>query len=75
MRVICLIILLIVLAAVVVFAVQNNETVTLQYLDRSVTSSLPLLIAIVYMLGMVSGWTVIGFLKRSLRRVTERREH
>jgi putative membrane protein len=75
MRVICLIILLIVLAAVVVFAVQNNETVTLQYLDRSVTSSLPLLIAIVYLLGMVSGWTVIGFLKRSLRRVTERREH
>jgi lipopolysaccharide assembly protein A len=75
MRVICLIILLIVLATVVVFAVQNNETVTLQYLDRSVTSSLPLLIAIVYLLGMVSGWTVIGFLKRSLRRVTERREH
>lgn len=73
MRFVYFLILLIVLAVVVVFAVQNNETVTLQYLDRSVTSSLPLLIAIVYLLGMVSGWTVIGFLKRSLRRVTERR--
>ena len=73
MRFVYFLILLIVLAAVVVFAVQNNETVTLQYLDRSVTSSLPLLIAVVYLLGMVSGWTVIGFLKRSLRRVTERR--
>jgi uncharacterized membrane protein YciS (DUF1049 family) len=65
-------ILLIIVAAVVIFAVQNNETVTLQYLDRSVSTTLPLLIAAVYLLGMVSGWTVVGFLKRSLRRVTER---
>jgi uncharacterized membrane protein YciS (DUF1049 family) len=72
MRVICLLILLIVVAAIVVFAVQNNEFVTLQYLDRSVSTTLPLLIAAVYLLGMVSGWTVVGILKRSLRRVTER---
>ncbi|HEY7155370.1 MAG TPA: LapA family protein [Gemmataceae bacterium] len=75
MRFVYFLILLIILAAVVVFAVQNNETVTLRYLDRSITSSLPLLIAAVYLLGMVSGWTVVGFLKRSLRRVTERREN
>jgi len=72
MRFVYFLILLILLAAVVVFAVQNNETVTLHYLDRSVSSSLPVLIAIVYLLGMVSGWTVVGFLRRSLRRVTER---
>ena len=75
MRFVYFLILLVVLAAVVVFAMQNNETVTLRYLDRSVTSSLPLLIAAVYLLGMVSGWTVVGFLKRSLQRVTERREN
>jgi uncharacterized integral membrane protein len=63
---------LIVFGAVAVFAVQNNEAVTLRYLDRSVSTSLPLLIAAVYVLGMVSGWTVVGFLKRSLRRVAER---
>jgi putative membrane protein len=73
MRFVCFLILLIVVAAVAVFCVQNNEPVTLQYLDRSVTSSLPLLIAVVYLLGMVSGWTVVGFLKHSLRRVTEPR--
>jgi uncharacterized membrane protein YciS (DUF1049 family) len=73
MRFVYFVILLIVVAAVVVFAVQNNETVTLQYLDQSVRSSLPLLIAVVYLLGMVSGWTVVGFLKRSFQRVTERR--
>lgn len=74
MRFVYFFLLLIVVAAVVIFAVQNNETVTLQYLDRSVSSSLPLLITVVYLLGMVSGWTVVGFLKRSLQRVTERRE-
>jgi putative membrane protein len=74
MRLVYAVILLIVIGVVAVFAVQNNETVTLNYLDRSVSSSLPLLIAVVYLLGMVSGWTVVGFLRHSLRRVTERRE-
>src|SRR5260370_3093315 len=75
MRFVYLFILLIVLAAVAVFDVQNNEPVTVCYLDRSISTSLPALIAAVYLLGMVSGWTVVGFLTRSLRRVTERRNH
>jgi putative membrane protein len=74
MRVVYLLILLLALAAVVVFALQNDETVTLRYLDRSVTCALPLLVAIVYLVGMVSGWTVLGLLRRSFRRATERRE-
>jgi len=74
MRLVYLFILLLALAAVIVFAVQNNETVTLRYLDRSITCSLPLLVAVAYLLGMVSGWTVIGLLRRSLRGATERRE-
>jgi uncharacterized membrane protein YciS (DUF1049 family) len=74
MRIVYLFILLLTLAAVIVFAVQNNETITLRYLDRSTTCSLPLLVAVVYLLGMVSGWTVIGLVRRSLQRVTERRE-
>jgi len=73
MRIVYIVILLIVLAAVVLFAVQNNETVTLQYLNGSVTSSLPVLIGIVYLLGMFSGWTVMGLLKRTVQRVTESR--
>lgn len=72
MRVICLVILLVVVAAVAVFAVQNSEDVTLQYLDRSASCPMSLLIAVVYLLGMVSGWTVVGLLRRSFRRVTER---
>jgi putative membrane protein len=72
MRIVYFLILVIVVAAVVVFAVQNNVPVTLQYLDQSVSTTLPLLVVVVYLLGMLSGWTVVGFLSRSLRRVTER---
>ena len=71
MRVFYLLILLAVLGAIGIFALQNRETITVQYLDRSVASPLALLIGIVYLLDMVSGWTVVGFVQRSLRRVSE----
>jgi uncharacterized membrane protein YciS (DUF1049 family) len=74
MRLVYLLILLLVLAAVILFAVQNHETVTIEYFNRSLSCSLPLLIAVVYLLGMLSGWTVVGFLKRSIKRVTECRK-
>ena len=63
MRIVYFLILVIVVAAVVVFAVQNNVPVTLQYLDQSVSTTLPLLVVVVYLLGMLSGWTVVGFLR------------
>ena len=74
MRVVYCLILLVIITAVAIFAVQNNEDVTLHYLDRHVTFSMAVLIGVVYFLGMVSGWTVVGFLKRTLKRVTERRK-
>lgn len=73
MRLFYFLILVVVIAAVGIFAWQNDETVTLRYLDRSMTQPLSLVIAAVYILGMLSGWTVVGFLKRSLQRVTEHR--
>jgi uncharacterized membrane protein YciS (DUF1049 family) len=71
MRIFYLLVLLSVIGAIGVFALQNRETVTLQYLDQSVSCPLALLIGIVYVVGMVSGWTVVGFMHRSLRRVSE----
>jgi len=71
MRFFYFIILLTLLGAIGIFAWQNQETITLLYLDRSVACPLALLIGIVYGLGMLSGWTVVGFLRRSLRRVSE----
>jgi len=75
MRVVYGLILLLLLGAVGVFAVQNREIIPLNYLDRSVTCPVSLLVAIVYLLGMVSGWTVLGIVRRSLRRVTEHPSH
>ncbi len=73
MRFLQLLILLVFLGAVLIFALQNDQPVTVRFLDwrRSFPNSL--LIGGVYMLGMLSGWTVVAFVSRSLRRVTESR--
>ena len=72
MRVFYTLILLVFLGATAIFALQNREMITIQYLDRSVSCQLSLLIAIVYLLGMLTGWTMIGLLRRSIHRVSER---
>jgi putative membrane protein len=72
MRGLYLLILLVLLGATTVFALQNQEAVTLRYLDRSVSSPLSLLIGIVYFSGMLTGWTVIGVVRRSLHRISAR---
>jgi lipopolysaccharide assembly protein A len=72
MRVIYAILLLVFVAAVIIFAVQNNEPITIKFLGNSWEIALALVIAAAYLLGMLSGWTVVGMLRRSLRRVTER---
>jgi lipopolysaccharide assembly protein A len=72
MRAFYALILLIFIAAIAVFAVQNNEEVTLRYLDQSAPLRLSLLVGAAYLLGMLSGWTVVGIFRRSLHRVTER---
>ncbi len=71
MRIVYGFILLVLLAAVGVFAVQNRGDVTLNYLDRTLTTSLALLIAATYVVGMITGWTVLGFLRRSIHRVSQ----
>lgn len=71
MRLIYLLILLAVLTAVVIFAMQNDAEVTLRFLNYSLTTSLALMVGAVYLIGMISGWTVMGILRRSMERVTE----
>ncbi len=73
MRFLYILILLIVAAAVTIFAVQNTEQVSLRYLDRGLPWPIPLslLIAAVYLLGMVSGWTVVGFVRHTWQRARQ----
>jgi lipopolysaccharide assembly protein A len=72
MRILYLVILLVLLGATTVFALQNQEPITIHYLDRGVTAPLSVLIGGVYFVGMLTGWTVVGIVRRSLRRISER---
>ena len=64
-------IFLLVLAAILVFAVQNTATQTLRFLNWRLDAPTSLVTVGSYLLGMLSGWSVVGFLSRSFRRVTE----
>ena len=74
MRFIQAVIFLVLLGVIIIFAVQNSQIVTVQFLNWSVNSPIALLSVGVYLLGMLSGWTVVGFMGRSVRRVAERRQ-
>jgi uncharacterized integral membrane protein len=74
MRVIYAGLLLVFVAAIITFAVQNIEPITIKFLGNSWEIALALLVAAVYLLGMLSGWTVVGIVKKSLKRVTERHD-
>ena len=59
-------------AAVIVFCLQNSVPVGVSYLGWSVNIPLPLLVVIVYVLGMATGGAVLSFLRRSIRGVTSK---
>lgn len=71
MRVINAIILILFLAAIGVFCVQNTGTVSLEFLKYGTDLPLPGLVLIAYAMGMVSGWAVLSYLRRSVRQLTE----
>jgi len=60
------------LGAVAVFAVQNDQAVAVRFLRWGVTAPMALTVVAAYLVGMLSGWTVVAFLRRSIRKVTER---
>jgi putative membrane protein len=75
MRFIQAILLLAFLGAVGLFAVQNTEAITVTFWTWKARGPVALLTIAAYLLGMVSGWTVLSFFTRSLHRVSERSTH
>ena len=71
MRWVYLVLLVAIVAITVVFAFQNNEHTTVQFFDRSLTAPLSWFFAALYFLGMWTGGTVVGFVKRAYHRATE----
>lgn len=71
MRWVYLVLLLAIVAISVVFAFQNNEHTTVQFFGRSLTAPLSWYFVAVYFLGMWTGGTVVGFVKRAYHKATE----
>lgn len=70
MRILCFLFLIALAGVVAAFAYENQQDVTLKFLQWSWTVNVPLVLGATYALGMLSGWSVVGLLRRSLRRAT-----
>jgi uncharacterized integral membrane protein len=68
-RVIQAILFLAFLGAVGLFAVQNTRGITVDFWTWELSAPVAIVIVAVYFIGMLSGWTVVAFVRRSLRRV------
>jgi uncharacterized integral membrane protein len=67
MRWIHLIVIVLFAAATVVFAFQNFEIVTITFLGVNARLPLALLVAIIYLLGMATGGSLLALLRRALQ--------
>ena len=66
MRWIHLTVIVLLAAVTIVFAVQNFEIVTVTFLRNSARAPLALLVAIIYILGMATGGSLLALLRRTL---------
>jgi uncharacterized integral membrane protein len=71
MRLIQAVVFLAFLGVVGLFAVQNTNVVTVNFWTWKLTEPTAMLAIAAYFLGMLSGWTVLAFVRRSIRRVAE----
>jgi uncharacterized integral membrane protein len=67
MRWLYLAIVIVFVAAILIFAFQNLGVVTMSFLGFSVRAPLAILAAVVYVLGAFSGGSLFGLLRHSLR--------
>ncbi len=69
MRYLVAAVLLAFLAVVVAFAVQNTQGVTVRLFNASATLPLALLAVLLYVAGMLTGGSVVSFVRHSIGRV------
>ena len=70
MRWVYLVLLLIIVTITVVFIAQNREDQTVVFFNQRITAPLAVYFVAVYFLGMLSGGTVVGFIKRAYQHAT-----
>jgi uncharacterized integral membrane protein len=74
MRWVYLVLLLVIVTITVVFIAQNRESQTVAFFNQRITAPMPVYFVAVYFLGMWSGGTVVGFVKRAYQHATGRGE-
>ncbi len=74
MRFLSTVFLILFVVAVGIFCFQNMQPVSVQYLQYHAELPLPVVALAMYLLGMLSGWSVVGFLRRTVRDVTTPRD-
>jgi uncharacterized integral membrane protein len=74
MRWVYLVLLLVIVTVTVVFIVQNRENETVTFFNQEITAPMSLFFVAVYFLGMWSGGTVVGFVKRAYQHATVRED-
>jgi lipopolysaccharide assembly protein A len=67
MRWIYLLIVIVFVAAIVIFGIQNREMVTIAFLDFGLRAPLAILAVIVYVLGAITGGSLYALLRKSVR--------
>ena len=75
MRWVYLVLLLVIVTMIVVFVAENNENQTVTFFNQTITAPLAVFFVAMYFLGMWSGGTVVGFVKRAYHHATEHEEH
>jgi len=67
MRWVYLTVVVLFVVAILIFVVQNVETVTMSFLGRSVRVPLAVLAAVAYILGAVTGGSLFALLRKSVQ--------
>ncbi len=73
MRYVYLVVILLLTAAVLVFTFQNLASVTVTFMNSSVTLPITLLVLTVYVLGMLTGGALWSLFRASYRGAFDRR--
>ena len=71
MRLLSALFLIALVAPLAVLAYENNRDTTLHAWNWRADVPLPLLVVVVYLMGMISGWWLLRLVKRSWQRATE----
>jgi hypothetical protein len=71
MRFLCFLFLVAFAGAVGLFAYENQQSITLKFYNWEVTATVAAVIGAAFGLGMLSGWSIVGMLRRSIHRLTD----